>query len=173
MNSKGFILFCLGMIILGFSACCKKTIPNKQQDNQTLSMKSHAGPPVIIYKTKQDYSNQVPVGLRPDKKSLQSFPAPGDLYYNGMPATPLLLNDGYLLDQRGIGPDVAFLSITYPEYVKLRKTPPADSLLHLVIDADPLLEMYDCGSRYSYSDLVNEINQKLKESGVSTFKKLK
>ena len=142
-------------------------------ENQTLTTKTKAGPPVIIYKTKKDYSQLVPVGLSPDKKSLQSFPAPGDVYYNGMLAMPLPLSNGYLLDQRGIGPDVAFLSITYQQYSVLKKTPPADSLLKLVIDADPILEMYDCGSRYTYSDLVPELNAKLKESGVSTFKKLK
>jgi len=138
-----------------------------------VQVKAKAGPPVIIYKTKKDYSQNVPVGLSPGKKYLASFPAVGDIYYNGVLATPQSLYDGFLLDNRGIGPDVAFLSITYTEYSRLKKTPPADSLLKLIIDKDPLTEMYNCGIRYEYEDIVSELNTKIKNGEVSSFKKLK
>lgn len=173
MNTKGTLLFCLSFIILGFSSCCKKTTPPAAPPAPVVQVKAKAGPPVIIYKTKKDYSQNIPVGLSPDKKTLASFPAVGDIYYNGVLATPQLLNDGYLLDNRGIGPDVAFLSITYAEYSRLKKTPPADSLFKLIIDKDPLTEMYNCGIRYDYDDIIGELNTKIKNGDVSGFKKLK
>ncbi len=173
MNTKGIILFCLSFTILGFSSCCKKNTPPVTPAAPVVQVKEKAGPPVIIYKTKKDYSQNIPVGLSPDKKHLASFPAVSDIYYNGVLATPQSLNDGFLLDNRGIGPDVAFLSITYSEYSRLKKTPPADSLFKLVIDNDPLTEMYNCGIRFEYEDIVSELNVKIKNGEVSGFKKLK
>ncbi len=132
-----------------------------------------AGPPVIIYKTKKDYTNQVPVILSADKMKVISYPDIKDIYTNGNFATPTLLENGFLLDNRGIGPDVAFLKITYEQYSKLPATPQPGDFLKMIQDWDPLTEMYNCGTRYQYQDLVDELNQAIKEGKLKEFTKLK
>ena len=114
--------------------------------------------PVIIYKTKKDYARQVPVILDEEKNSLASYPAPADLYYRGEFAMPKQLQDNYLLDRRGIDENAAFLSITYEEYTAMKQTPPADSLMKLIIDPDPFLIIYHCGSRNEYDNLEAQLN---------------
>jgi len=173
MNTRHFFLFILSLIILGTASCSKKISKPSAPVAPVTQVKTKAGPPVIIYKTKKDYSNNIPVGLSPDKKELTSFPAITDIYYNGALAVPIRLNNGYLLDNRGIGTDVAFLSITYTEYSKLKNTPSADSLYSWIIDSDPLTEMFNCGSRYDYEDLVKELNLIIKNGEIRNFRKLK
>lgn len=84
-----------------------------------------------------------------------------------------MLDDNYLLDNRGINENVAFLSITYEDYIKLTKAPTPDELMNMLMDKDPLLEMYDCGLKSSYSDIVNELNQKINDGSIKEFKILK
>ncbi len=129
-----------------------------------------SGPAVIVYKTKNDYYDKVPVTLSEDKSMLMSYPAISDLYYNGELALPTRLNDGYLLDNRGITKNVAFLRVTYSSYSRLDMTPPTDLLFQMVLDDDPLVEMYNCGTRNEFQDIVNELNilidkKKLKKFG--------
>ena len=114
--------------------------------------------PVIIYKTKNDYSRQVPVILNKEKNKVISYPAPADVYYRGKLAKPKQLQDGFLLDVRGIDKNAAFLSLTYEEYVGLEKTPTADSLLRLVLDPDPFTMIYRCGTRNEYDNLEAQLN---------------
>jgi len=92
-----------------------------------------AFPPVLIYKTKADYYYHVPVVLTPDKKGLASYPGVKDIYFNGDYAYPVRLHDGFLLDNRGIGPNVAFLTYTYEEYGKLNQ----DALSYRINEQDP------------------------------------
>jgi hypothetical protein len=132
-----------------------------------------AGPPVILYKTKKDYSNHVPVILSSDKMKVISYPDIKDIYTNGKIATPTLLENGYLLDNRGIGPDVAFLRITYDQYSKLPATPQPGDFLKMIQDFDPLTEMYNCGTRYQYQDLVEELNKAIRDGKLGEFTKLK
>ena len=105
-------------------------------------------PPIIIYKTKADYSKYVPVTLSEDKSKVVSYPAPGDVYYKGQLAYPTSLDKGYWLDKRGVGPKSAFIKLTYEEYAKLPSAPGIDELYAMIIDKDPFTEIYDLGSRY-------------------------
>jgi uncharacterized protein YcfL len=120
---------------------------------------SLASPKVIIYKMKKDYSNNVPVTLSADKKTIVSYPHPRDVYTNGKLAVPTQLKKGYWLDNRGINENVAFLSYTYEEYAALSNVPDLNTLYEKIIDKDPIKEMWLCGSRYSYNDIVNELNE--------------
>ena len=61
-------------------------------------------------------------------------------------AKPVELYDGYLLDRRGIGPQVAFLDISYMAYARLPSTPKPKDLLGMLLETDPLTECYDCGN---------------------------
>ena len=154
-------------------SCCKK-ITKPENSNPAPTKTTHmAGPPVIIYKTKKEYSNNVPVILSADKKMVVSYPGIKDIYTNGKFATPTLLENGYLLDNRGIGPDVAFLTLTYEAYSKLPATPKPDDFMKMILDADPLTEMYNCGTRYQYQDLAEELNKAIRDGKLGEFKKLK
>ena len=131
------------------------------------------GPDAIIYKTKAEYDKLVPVIMNAEKTSIVSFPGPRDLKYKGEVATPTLLEQGFLLDNRGITENVAFLSITYDEYMALDKAPDKVELLGLIIDNDPLTEMYNCGKRAIYKDETGELNAIIASGDFSKFKKLK
>lgn len=114
---------------------------------------------VIIYKTKKDYSNHVPVVLSDDKTQIISYPHPGDLVSGGQLAKPTPLHMGYLLDNRGIHKNVAFLKYTYAEYTKLKEVPTLQELQQSIIDKDPLTELWDCGKKATFTDLQVQINE--------------
>lgn len=149
---KFFLLSLLCMSIL-ISACSG----GKKAANRELSFAP--GPHVLVYKTTQDYSQQVPVTLSPDGKRIVSYPSPKDLRRGDQLATPLALDKGYWVDQRGIGPQVAFTSYTYVEYVDFIEAPSLDQLMAAVIDKKPIVEMCDCGLISQYNDLEKELNE--------------
>ena len=120
-------------------------------------------PHAFIYKTRKDYSKNVPVILSNDKTRISSYPDISDVYYNGKLAYPTALEDGYWLDNKGIGANVAFLNYTYEEYSKLPKTPSAKDLYKRIIDKNPLVKMVDCGVRYNYKDETAALNSLIKE----------
>jgi hypothetical protein len=118
---------------------------------------------VMIYKTRTDHFHQVPITLNEGKDQLSSFPHPSDLFHEGQLALPIKLNDGFLLDRRGISIHTAFTSYTYEAYSKLENPPSPQELLKSVIDSDPFEVFYDCGKAGSYDNLVKELNQKIAE----------
>src|SRR5271154_7202519 len=109
-----------------------------------LSGKSNAqgmiGPATIIYKTRKDYNHLVPVTLNEDKSKIVSYPSPKDVYYKGALAFPTELKKGYLLDNRGVSKNFAFLSLTYEEYSKLPEVPPLSELYSKIVDKEPFTE---------------------------------
>lgn len=120
------------------------------------------GPQAIVYKTTRDYYNNIPVIMNEAHTEIISYPSPTDIYFNGELALPTRLADGYLLDNRGIGANVAFLDYTYEEYRELDKTPDSGELVKHIIDKDPLVEAWNCGLRSQYKDEVQELNQRIK-----------
>lgn len=125
----------------------------------------------IVYKTTQDYSQNVPVILSADKKSIASFPAPTDIYYKGVLAYPTKLADGYLLDNRGITENVAFTSYTYEEYSRLKSAPTETELMNKIIDKNPLLEIVNCGTRAAYKNEIEDLNKVIK-GGFKDFRQM-
>jgi hypothetical protein len=117
--------------------------------------------------------NNVPVMLSNDRSSIVSYPDRKDLYYKGDLAYPTRLHDGFLLDNRGIGANVAFLSLTYETYSKLDRTPSLPELINLIIDKDPLTEMYQCGNRGQYSDPEKDLNDIIDARKFESCRKLK
>lgn len=115
-------------------------------------------PPVLVYRTREDMSDLVPVLLSPDGKSIASYPHPNDLHGPKGYPKPTVLHRGYLLDNRGINVNVAFLNMTYPAYAALAEPPPVDKLMGMVKYKDPLLELCDCGKRTRFTDVEKELN---------------
>ncbi|MCH5215385.1 MAG: hypothetical protein J1F10_00480 [Muribaculaceae bacterium] len=95
-------------------------------------------PKAVIYKTKNDYINLVPITLDASKTKVISYPAPSDL----VNAVPTKLIDGYLLDNRGIGINTVFTRFTYEEYSRLKDVPSVAELLSSIVDSDPFVEIY-------------------------------
>lgn len=155
-------------IVASLSSC-----RNTSQINESSEMTKVTGPSVLIYKTSADYQQHVPVILSPDKKSLVSYPAPGDVFFKGDLAYPLQLVDGYLLDRRGIGKDCAFLKWTYYEYSRLAATPTQEEIMKMILDDDPLTELYNCGKQSKYQQIETELNQLISEGKIEKFTKLK
>ena len=159
-----------------FSSSCSKKVTSggssaTPQDKPMSASVPSA--PCIIYKTKSDFAQYVPVMLSEDKTKIASYPDIRDVYYKGQLAYPSQLSDGFLLDNRGIGPNVAFLSVTYEKYSVLSKTPTMDELMNLIQDKDPLTEMYQCGNRSQYADPVKELNDLITGGNLSKCKKIR
>ena len=114
---------------------------------------------VIIYNTKKYYSQNVPILLSEDKMQIVSYPHPSDLLFGKKLTLPVRLHKRYLLDNRGIGLNVAFLRYTYEEYSKLKDIPTLQQLVQNIIDKEPLTELWDCGKKNNYSDLQNQLNK--------------
>jgi len=125
-----------------------------------------AGAPTLVYKTRKDYSKYVPVIMNAEKTRIISYPNPTDVYGQGKLAYPTPLNDGYLLDNRGIGTNVAFLNITYETYSQFKSAPTMEFLMNNIQDKKPLLVLWNCGARAKFGNEVKELNA-LIENGFS------
>ncbi len=162
------ILFVFSTMIIACNS--KKKLSNEEQqksDNELVVV--DATHPLIIYKTKGDYSDFVPVILSEDKQKIVSFPDPTDLYFHGELAKPVNLSDGYLLDVRGIGPNVAFTSITYETYAAMSKPPSIEELLSAILDSDPIVELYVCSSGVDHEKDIQRINKYIEEGKLDEF----
>ncbi len=100
--------------------------------------------PQIIYKTKKDYSQNVPIQMNKEKTKITGFPAPSDLKINGELQTPIPLNNNYLYDRRGISINTVFIKMTYKEYSKLKKIPSTNVLMNMIIEKNPMVELFYC-----------------------------
>lgn len=127
-----FSLLLLLTIIVG----CKTLEDNKLGDSSMTSVTSRFVPNAVIYKTKMDYSQLVPVNLDATKSRIVSYPHPTDVSRN---STPLKLINGWLLDRRGITQNSAFTSFTYDEYSKFTNAPKIRILQEKIIDDDPFI----------------------------------
>lgn len=132
-------------------------------NNKLMSPDLIPGPKAIIYKTKADYFDKVPIFLSEDKKTITGFPHPKDLMKGEKYSLPTPLIKGFLLDNRGIGQNTAFLKYSYDEYSKLNKAPNLEKLYDMILDPDPLLEIYELGQRTDFKS-VNEINRYLRKN---------
>lgn len=119
--------------------------------------------PVIIYKTSADHYDHVPVIMDDAKEQIISYPAPSDLLKGDHLLLPVWLKKGFLLDRRGLHPNSVFTSYTYEEYAQLKSPPPLEELKSRIIDKDPFESMYRCGTRSDYSDLVTELNARIRK----------
>lgn len=153
------------LMMFAFVGCGSTSKVAKSKEKPTLFTPQYLpGPQTLVYKTSKDYSNLVPVILSDDKTKIIAYPHPSDLVVDGSYATPTLLSGGYLLDNRGIGKNVAFLRLNYEEYASLKELPTLEELYSYIIDKNPLTELCNCGNRAAFKDVERELNA-LIESG--------
>ena len=157
MKNQTLLLF----LLLALATACNPA--NRQARKQAKNMDiAFEQKPTIVYKTKADYRDKVPILLSEDGKTVLSYPAPSDLFIGKELAKPIELYDGYLLDRRGIGPRVAFLDISYMAYARLPNTPKPKDLLGMLLETDPLTACYDCGNIRA----VDKLNVLIKGKGL-------
>ena len=170
MHKTSLILFIATIVFWGL-ACSSAKKTNAEQ-KESIESKAQAGPAVIIYKTRKDYFDKVPVTMNDDRTAIVNYPGPKDILLDGVPSYPSRLENGFLLDNRGINEHVAFLSISYDDYGKLQTAPSVDELMGLILDKEPLEVMYNCGSRFSYKNLIEELNDRISSDKLNAWKKL-
>lgn len=151
-------LFLMTMLVVG----C--TISKKAEKTDASSIPDvvpvfEPGPHVMVYRTKTDLRENVPVLLTADGKDIVSYPHPSDLSVDGKLKLPTPLKNGYLMDNRGINQYLGFLKLTYSEYDKLEEAPSLAELNEMIIDREPLIEICDCGLRSAFTDIENQLNQ--------------
>ncbi|HEY0977331.1 MAG TPA: hypothetical protein VGE21_07655 [Flavobacteriales bacterium] len=139
------------LALAGLMMACSAKKPAAEQPLDA----AEAVRPIMVYRTKQDVHDKVPVGLSADRQHIVSYPHPKDM---ATASPPTRLHDDHWLDHKGIGPNTGFLRLTYAEYAALSKAPSLAELETMVIDRDPLLELCDCGTRGSFADPVKELN---------------
>jgi hypothetical protein len=132
-----------------------------------------SGPPTILYKTNDVYHDKIPVLLSEDKKIIINYPHPKDVFFNGNLAMPSKLVKGYFLDNRGIGKNSAFLSLTYKDYAQLESAPELSEMEKMIVDKDPIIELYDCGNRNQFKDEIQELNQLIEGNKLGKCKRIK
>jgi hypothetical protein len=156
----------LAAVLVFVFASCK----TKQANNSTID---YTGEPTLVYKTKADYSKNIPVTMNAEKTAILSYPAPNDIYYKTKLAYPTPLVNGYLLDNRGIAINTVFLKLTYSEYAKLEQAPSLDEMMLMITDKDPFTEIYYLGNRGRFKNEVEEINVLIKKGALKKFKRIK
>lgn len=176
------LIFCILSVMLACSAQKKQVSKTDSVQNivstqtqtsvEDKAVDYSASPAAIIYKTKNDYYNKIPVTLNDDKTKIVSYPDPKDIYYNGHLAYPTKLDSGYLLDNRGINRNTVFLNITYYEYSKRTDVLALSEMMDMIIDKSPFIELYDCGNRYQYRDIVNDLNKVIDNKQLNKFKRI-
>jgi len=139
---------------------CKSSVKIPSKKNEILFGDSAVSSlPILIYKTKRDYNNLVPILLNDDKTQIVSYPDPKDIKVGSDFFLPTSLQKGYLLDNKGIGLNVAFLKYTYEEYSNLKTLPTLQELYNNIKDKNPLIELCDCGNKSKYVDLEKQLNE--------------
>lgn len=149
------------LLLLGLSACCGSRNAVTPAD-----MAAERTRPLMVYSTRQDVHDKVPVGLSDDKQHIISYPQPKDLMLEGKLRLPTKLAKGYWLDNKGIGLNTGFLKMTYAEYAALPSAPSVADLEAALLDRDPLESLCDCGTRGTMADPVKAIGDMLKSGGL-------
>ena len=130
--------------------CSFPTYANEQQEKIMDTRKW------VIYKTKNDYSNLVPIQLSEDKQTIIAYPAPEDLVQHGN-KNAIQLKNGYLIDLVGVSKNTVFTVFTLDAYQKMQ-TPSLDDFKKNIIDINPFSEMYVCNHNYTISEIEKIIN---------------
>ncbi len=114
---------------------------------------------MVVYRTRTNVRDHVPIMLSEDGTAIVSYPDPSDLRAPGGLPLPFQLEQGWLLDRRGVGVHSAFLNMTYAEYAALDEPPSMIELAGALVDRDPITDMCDCGLRNAFNEPVAELDR--------------
>lgn len=146
------------VLLAALAACCGRKHGAEDTSATTNGTVGASSPRILVYRTREDHKDHVPVLLSADHSRIISYPHPNDLKTaNGLPV-PTPVGQGYLLDNRGISRDVAYLGMTWAEYAALPEAPTLEKLNALIIDRDPLTELWEGDRRANLKDPVKEVS---------------
>jgi len=149
------------------------TLTTCATQKKTVIIPDPTKPPCIVYKTRSNYDSLVHIRLTEDKKHVAFYPAPVDVLYNGVLAYPTKLAKGYLLDNRGININSAFINITLAEYSRLAQAPTEREFLERIVDADPITEIFYCGNKSYDIDFITNLNTIINNNRMDEWEKIK
>jgi hypothetical protein len=151
----------IGLTVFGCKVQQKSNIERTNNASTMAAPQPFGAAParIVVYKTGKDYRTNVPVTLSDDKTTIVSYPHPTDLVLGENLTLPTPLHNGYLLDNRGIHKNVAFLKYTYSQYAKLKDVPTLQEIQQSIIDKDPLTELWDCGPTANFTNLQDQLNE--------------
>jgi hypothetical protein len=172
------LIIASSVILLAFVSFSCSSMPKsntnaEKKEPKEITLDFSAGPRTVLYKTKEEYYDKIPVTLSDDKRTIIAYPHPKDIYYKGELALPIRLEKGYLLDNRGIVKNTAFINMTYEAYAKLASAPKLADLEKLILHKDPIIEMCDCGNRYQFKNEIDELNYLITTNQLIKCKKIK
>lgn len=110
------------------------------------------GTDILVFKLSKDYSQNIPVGLSPDKSKIVAFKDSGDIYNyysaRGHFPSPVNLSEGYVFNIP-FGKSTAFLNLTFIDWVnvsnfKYSPAPGSPEMYQMIEEKDPYLEIYSC-----------------------------
>ena len=134
------------------TACQSSKETNKSENTETTESVTTVNAPIamampriVIYKTTADYSNLVPIAMDDSKTQIVSFPDPTDVKSNKRPTQ---LENGYMLDNFGIGKNVVYTDYTFEQYAALESVPELETFMEHIADRNPLVEYYVSGADY-------------------------
>lgn len=84
----------------------------------------------MVYRTNVPCPDRVAISLNSARDAVQSFPAPADV---SSESAPLALADGWWLDRRGLGPNPAFIDMSYEQYSRLKEPPSTARLMRMIL----------------------------------------
>lgn len=157
------LLFISAIFITLISCKTAQNQPPAPTNRLTESSIGGESPQVVVYKTISDFSNYVPVIMNPEKNKIISYPAPADLVKDGLIIRPVQLKQGYLLDQRGINENVAYLNITLDDYTQSTRLPSPEYMLTMILEKNPLAELWYCGKESNFRNKPGELNKLIRK----------
>lgn len=156
MKNKKIVFICVAvLIVIGVLYFYKNNITDIKSVN---GGGAASLAPSIIYKTKNDYSNNISVNFKDNK--IVGFPGPSD----AINQRPGILANGYLFKKMTGN---VFLSTTFDEFISVGDKGDWFKFINVdnIIDRDPFTEMYSCprGGDEEYVNkiiLAGELNKK-------------
>lgn len=142
------------LVLVIFAACGARKQNKSIIKDTTISNQLSA---LVIYKTKKNYSNLVPVTLSSDKKRIVGFPHPVDLKNDSSCNYPTLLFNGYWIDNIGITVNTGYINISLEDYSNLNAPPSVNEMMSKLVDESPFLEIWNCG--YGNELNISELNR--------------
>jgi hypothetical protein len=149
--------FILALVLL--SSACQSNKKAGSESRNLFQPQFTPGPPAIVYKTKKDYANYVPVELSEDRKSIVSYPSREDILSDSTGSLkPTQLNGFYYLDNRGISARTVFLKMSLEEYAHLDTALSLQSMYGMILDKTPFETMCHCGNKSVFDSIVPQLN---------------
>ena len=126
---------------------------------------------VIVYKTENDYSNNVPIIYSERIESITSYPAPSDVK-RFIELQPVELSNGLLLDQIGVNPNTVYLEYNLKEYSELDETPTLEIMKSKIIEYSPFSKFYNLGQPNEQNNSIEKINELIKSGEIEKYRKI-